>query len=74
MPATPINDAVRASITDAFKAVDPGHRGALLVLVDADGARAMVAAKFGTHWKVAAETAKPWTGPVSGSVAIVGSW
>jgi len=71
---TPLADAVKRSITDALHQVPVGKRGALLVLVDAQGARAMVAAKLGDHWKVAADTARPWEGPITGSVAIAGSW
>jgi hypothetical protein len=74
MPATPIADAVKASINDAFRAVPDGKRGALLVIADEHGARAMVAARIGDNWKVAAEAAKPWNEPVTGTVAIVGSW
>lgn len=70
----PITDAVKASITEAFRAVPASSRSALLVLADSDGARVMVAARFGSHWKVAAETAKPWDGPVTGMVAVQGSW
>ena len=73
-PVTPISDAVKLSITDAFKAVPEGKRGALLVIADEQGARVMVAARLGEHWKVAAGTSKPWDGPVSGLVAIEGSW
>ena len=71
---TPLADAVKRSIADALHAVPAGKRGALLVLADADGARVMVAGKFGDHWKVAVETSKPWHGPVSGLIAIEGSW
>ncbi len=71
---TPLADAVKRSIADALHGIPAGKRGALLVLVDGAGARVMVAAKFGDHWKVAAETAKPWHGPISGMVAIEGSW
>jgi len=71
---TPLADAVKRSIADALNQVPAGKRGALVVLVDAQGARAMVAAKLGDHWKVAVDTARPWHGPITGSVAIAGSW
>jgi hypothetical protein len=71
---TPLADAVHRSITEAFKAVPDGKRGALLVVADGYGARAMVAARFGSHWKVAAGSAVPWDGPITGVVAIEGSW
>jgi len=70
----PISDAVRASINDAFRAVPDGKRGALLVIADENGARAMVAAKLGSRWKVAFEAAKSWNGPITGTVALEGSW
>lgn len=72
--ATPISDAVKASVKDAFKSIPEGKRGALLVIADESGARATVAARVGEHWKVAAGAAKPWDGPVSGTVAVIGSW
>jgi hypothetical protein len=71
---TPISDAVKASINDAFRAVPDGKRGALLILADEHGARAMLAANLNGNWKVAVEGSKPWHGPVTGTVAIVGSW
>lgn len=76
MPETfsPISDAVKASINDAFKTVPEGKRGALLVVADEHGARAMLAARMGEHWKVAAGAGKQWNGPVSGTVAVIGSW
>ena len=70
----PIADAVKRSIADALHGIPDGKRGALLVLADERGARVMVAAKFGDHWRVAVETAKPWDGPVTASIAIAGSW
>lgn len=73
-PFTPIADAVKRSITEAFLAVPDGKRGALLVIADAHGARAMVAARLDDHWKVAAATEKPWHGPITGTVAIIGTW
>lgn len=73
---TPIADAVKQQIDLAFRTVPEGKRGALLVLVDQDGARAHVAAKLDEagRWKVAAGGGVAWTGDVHGSVAIVGSW
>jgi hypothetical protein len=73
-PVTPIGDAVRQSLADAFRAVPDGKRGALVVIADEHGARAMVAARLGDHWKVAAGTSTPWHGSISGTVAIEGSW
>lgn len=71
---TPIADAVRQSIADSFKAIPEGKRGALLVIADTNGARAMVAANINGNWKVAAEAAKPWHGPVTATVSVIGSW
>ena len=71
---TPISDAIRDSLSDAFKAVPDNKRGALVVIADEQGARAMLAAKLGDNWKVAAGVSKPWDGPVTGSVAIMGTW
>ena len=59
---TPIADAVRQSITEAFAIVPDGKRGALVVIADEHGPRAVVAAKLNGHWKVAAGGSVPWTG------------
>ena len=45
-----------------------------VIISDENGARVMVAAKLGNSWKVAAETSKPWSGPITGTVALEGSW
>lgn len=74
MTETPISDAVKQSITEAFRAVPSDKRGALLVLVTESGAKAMLAAKLNGTWKVAANAQVDWTGQVTGSVAIQGSW
>lgn len=73
---TPISDAMRQSITDALTRVPDGKRAALLVLADAHGPRAVVAAKLGGgDWKVAAGTSVEWTGQKpSGYVSLQGSW
>ena len=71
---TPISDAVKRSINEAFSAVPNGKRGALLVIADEHGARAMLAARLGSSWKVAASGEKPWNGQVIGTVSVQGSW
>ncbi len=71
---TPITDSVKQAIADAFAAVPAGKRGALLILVDEQGARAMLAARLGQHWKVAAGGGATWRGPITGQVAIEASW
>lgn len=71
---SPIADAVRSSIRDAFAAVPKGKRGALLVIADSNGARATVAANLNGSWKVAAAASRPWSGPVTATVAIIGVW
>ena len=69
-----LQKATHDSLDSAFKSIPDGRRGALIVLVDQDGARASVAAKIGDHWQLAAGTAKPWNGPIVGSIAVAGSW
>jgi hypothetical protein len=52
---TPIGDAVKRQITEAFTIIPEHKRSALLVRADLDGnAVAQVAARFGDTWKVAA--------------------
>jgi hypothetical protein len=72
---TPIADSVRKAIADALSAVPDGKRGALLVIADASGPRAMLAARLNDHWKVAAGGGVPWQGSwVTGTVAVEASW
>lgn len=66
--------SVHASLDEAFAAIPDGHRGAFFVLADETGARAVVAARIGDHWQLAAGADKPWHGPVSGLVGLMGSW
>jgi hypothetical protein len=66
---------MRQSITDALTRVPDGKRAALLVLADAHGPRAVVAARIDDHWKVAAGGSAVWTGRrPDGYVAVEGSW
>jgi hypothetical protein len=72
---TPIANGMKAQIEQAFTVVPEGKRGALLVIADEHGARLHLAAKLGSHWKVAAGGGVPWTGHrPSGWVGIMGSW
>ena len=71
---TPIADAVKRSIDDAFTAVPDGNRAALLVIADESGARVHVAAKLSDGWKVAAGAGRTWSGDVTGTVSVVGVW
>lgn len=71
---TPIADSVKRLIADSLEAVPAGKRGALLVIADEQGARAMLAARLGEHWKVCAGGGVPWHGPITGQVAVMGSW
>lgn len=66
--------SVHGSLDEAFQAIPANHRGALLVIADQDGARAMVAAKLGANWSVAAGASKPWHGKIEGQVSLLGSW
>lgn len=72
---TPIAEGMKRQIEDAFKVIPDGKRGALLVVADEQGARALVAAKLGDHWKVAAGGGVPWSGgKPSGWVGVMGAW
>jgi hypothetical protein len=72
---TPIADGMKRQITDTFAMVPEGKRGALLVVADEQGARAVLAAKFGEHWKIAGGGGVPWTGEKpTGWIGVIGSW
>ena len=70
-----ITDETKGAIRAALAEIEPGKKGALLVIADEHGARAMLAQKIGNHWKVAAGAGVPWKdGAPSGFVAVQGSW
>lgn len=72
---TPLADGMKRQIETAFAVVPDGKRGALLVVADDSGARAHLAAKLGSHWKVAAGVGVPWTGKKpTGWVGVMGAW
>ena len=71
---TPISDAIKTRVVDAFSAVPAGKSGALLAIADENGARLHVAFKVGENWKVGAAVGKPWQGKVEGFVGVVGYW
>lgn len=71
---TPISDAVKSSIDAAFSTIPAGKKGALLVVVDTEGPRMHIAANVNNNWKIAAGVGKPWDGPVTGTVSVIGSW
>jgi hypothetical protein len=69
-----LQQAAHASLADAFQAIPNGKRGALIIVTDQDGARALVAAKLGAHWQLAGGADKPWTGPITGQIVVAGAW
>lgn len=66
--------SVHQTLGEAFRAIPPDKRAALLVIADMEGTRAVVAAKIGANWQIAGGADKPWKGPVRGTVAVQGSW
>jgi len=56
--------------------VPEGKRGALLAMVDPNGAKVGVVAKLDKrgNWKLGAEASKAWSGPITGMVMLHGSF
>lgn len=71
-PRTPISDAIKAKVVDAFRDVPAGKNGALLAIADEHGARLHLAFKIRESWAVGAAVGKPWDGKPEGFVAVVG--
>jgi len=71
-----ISSSIERAVNDALKAVPPEKKGALLAVATTEGVRAVVAAKLDDDgdWKMAGWVGKDWTGPVSGGIAVMGSW
>lgn len=74
----PIGDVtldLRQSIEQAITDVIPAeHTAAIIAVANLDGFSATFAAKIGTHWQIDAELERKWSGQISGSVKILGSW
>ena len=73
----PIADGMKRKIDEAFRAIPPHKRGALIIIADTETktARAHLAAKVGDHWKIAGGAG--WVIPEkrpSGWIAIEGAW
>lgn len=71
-PRTPISDAIKAKVVEAFRDIPPGKRFAILGIADETDARLHVAFKVGEDWKVGAAIGKPKDAKAEGSVFIVG--
>lgn len=66
-----LRQSIEQAITDV---IPPEHSQAVVAVVNFDGFSATYAAKLGDHWKLDAEIEKKWSGNVTGSVKILGSW
>jgi hypothetical protein len=75
VPRGPLSAAVKAEIEQQVAdLVPPDRTGATLVVLDPNGAKAVVATKLGDHWTLAGEASSTWGGDVSGRVLLTGSW
>ena len=70
----PIDHPIKQAISEAFKVVPPGKRGAMLVVSDESGTRMHLAAKLGDNWKVAGGGGVTWDLKPAGFVAVEASW
>jgi hypothetical protein len=70
----PISDWMKMKVAEALAIVPDGKSGALLAIVDENGARLHVAHKFNDHWKVGGAVGKPWNSKWEGYVGIEASW
>lgn len=66
-------DEVQAAIAHAQAAIPEGRSGALVVVSDVDGVRALVAKRFGDTWSVGGDV--EWHGGnVQGGISVQASW
>jgi hypothetical protein len=73
----PLTRAFQREIETQLAAkVPPGKRGALVTVINKDGAELSVAASLTDDgdWKLAGNVATQWDGDVSGKVILSGSW
>jgi hypothetical protein len=74
---TPLAEGMKRQIQSALAEIPEGKRGALLVVADENGARAMLAAKIGStgDWKIAAGIGVPWKErKPTGWIGVQGAW
>lgn len=69
-----ISDAMRQKVRDAFAVVPEGKTGALVAIVDANGARLHLAHKINDHWRVGGVVGRPWGGKFEGHVSVEAAW
>lgn len=74
-PTAPPAFDVRSAVADAVSAiVPPGHRGALVAVVDAQGQHFLLATRLGETWTIAGAIEHRNGEPVSGRVMLSASW
>jgi hypothetical protein len=74
---TPLSAGMKAQIDSALAEIPEGKRGALIVVADENGARAMLAAKIGSKgdWKIAAGIGVHWKErKPQGWIGVQGAW
>lgn len=75
---SPLSLDLQAAIESAIADLPPEDTGSLLVVGTRDGAKAVVASKFGEHWIVGGGVWVPFTGPTKfapeGRVFVQARW
>lgn len=75
VPPGALTASIQKSIEQALEtAVPPGKRAAVVAVADPTGVKLGVAARLGDHWKLAGDVERDWSGAVTGSVGVAGSW
>ena len=69
-----LSEGMKAQMDAALAVIPDGKRGALLIIADENGVRAMLAAKLGSSWRVAAGAGISVSGHRRGGIYLSGSW
>jgi hypothetical protein len=73
-PPVGLQPSLRAVVADAVAHIAPGKTGALVALVNEQGANAAVVARFGSVWDVQAWVGKSWKGSAQYGAVVRASW
>lgn len=73
-PPVDLQESLQRAIADAVASIPPGKTGALVALVNEQGANAAVVARLGSAWEVQVWVGKSWKGSAEYGAALRASW
>jgi hypothetical protein len=75
LPPGPVTPEFKASIEKALAEMLPKTtNGAVLAVLDENGARAVYATRLGERWELGVSADREWGGNISGEIRVRGTW